>query len=89
MQQEFLYILRQVLIPGGEFLFKTDHPEYYEWVLEQVEEFNEMNLGQKFGRLSWPEEGEEGGFFYPKTDFQILWESEGKMVDALRYQYRI
>ena len=58
VQQEFLHILQKTLSPGGEFLFKTDHPEYYEWVLEQVEEFNTANpnhhspsyLGQREGR---------------------------------------
>ena len=43
VQQEFLHILQKTLSPGGEFLFKTDHPEYYEWVLEQMDEFNEAN----------------------------------------------
>ena len=43
VQQEFLHILQKTLSPGGEFLFKTDHPEYFEWVLEQMELFNESN----------------------------------------------
>jgi tRNA (guanine-N7-)-methyltransferase len=89
VQQEFLHILQKTLIPGGEFLFKTDHPEYYEWALEQLEEFNESNPEQKFARLSWPEECEEEGFFYPKTDFERMWEDKGKKVWAVRCNPRI
>jgi len=86
VQQEFLHILRNALIPGGEFLFKTDHPEYYEWVLEQAEVFNEENPASLFTRLPWSEDEENGGLFYPKTDFQKLWESEGKKIDRQRYK---
>jgi len=85
VQQEFLHILQKTLSPNGEFLFKTDHLDYYEWVLEQVDEFNQRNSRSPFRRLNWPEEGEQGHFFYPKTDFQRLWESEGKAVLGLRY----
>ena len=74
VQQEFLAAVRTVLEPGGEFLFKTDHDEYFDWVLEQVEAFGGLE------RLEWPEEA----FFYPKTDFQRLWEGEGKRLQALR-----
>jgi tRNA (guanine-N7-)-methyltransferase len=88
VQQEFLHILQKNLSPGGEFLFKTDHPEYYEWVLEQVEVFNESKPEQKFAFLPWPEEREEGGFFYPKTDFQRLWESKSKQIYSLKLSVR-
>lgn len=74
VQGEFLQALWNVLEPGGEFLFKTDHDEYFEWAGEQIAEFG------KFERLDWPEDA----FFYPKTDFQILWESQGKSLNALR-----
>ena len=74
IQQEFLQAVWDTLEPGGEFLFKTDHPEYFEWAVEKVEAFG------KFERLDWP----ENAFFYPKTDFQLLWESEGKSLQRLR-----
>jgi tRNA (guanine-N7-)-methyltransferase len=89
VQQEFLRIIQKALSPGGEFLFKTDHSEYFEWVIDQIEEFNTAHLQRSLNQKPWPDEKDEGGFFYPKTDFQILWESKGKKVDALRYQYRI
>ncbi len=74
IQEEFLEAIWQVLEPGGEFLFKTDHPEYFEWAVEKVAAFG------KFQQLDWPEDA----FFYPKTDFQLLWESEGKLLQGLR-----
>ncbi|MEK7953512.1 tRNA (guanosine(46)-N7)-methyltransferase TrmB [Luteolibacter soli] len=74
IQEEFLQAIWDLLEPGGEFLFKTDHPEYFEWAEEKVAAFG------KFERLEWPEDE----FFYPKTDFQLLWESEGKTLQRLR-----
>ena len=74
VQQEFLAALEKVLAPGGEFLFKTDHPEYFEWVTEEL---------HQFGRLAvedWPEEG----FFYPETDFERQWRAEGREVFRIR-----
>ena len=85
VQQEFLHILKNALSPGGEFLFKTDHLEYFVWVLEHVDDFNQRNSRSPIRRLNWPEEGEQDHFFYPKTDFQRLWEAEGKKVWQLRY----
>ena len=84
VQQEFLHILKNVLIPKGEFLFKTDHPEYFEWVIEEMALFNKSSPDQSFNQLPWPEQWEQSGFFYPKTDFQKLWESEGKKLCCLR-----
>lgn len=74
VQTEFLEAVRRVLLPGGEFLFMTDHPEYFEWVADKVATFAGLD------RLEW----DEGMFFYPKTDFQELWESEGKSMCRLR-----
>jgi tRNA (guanine-N7-)-methyltransferase len=74
VQVEFLEGVRRVLEPGGEFLFMTDHQEYFEWVSDKVAECG------GFERLEWS--GEE--FFYPKTDFQRQWEAEGKAMWRLR-----
>jgi tRNA (guanine-N7-)-methyltransferase len=86
VQQEFLHILKKNLSPNGEFLFKTDHPEYFEWVLEEIELFNENNPSSPFKRKPWPEEGEHEGCFYPKTDFQRLWEREGKTIYTINFE---
>jgi tRNA (guanine-N7-)-methyltransferase len=86
VQQEFLHILQKTLKPSGEFLFKTDHLEYYEWVVDQISEFNEVNPQKPLTKTSWPDEKHEGGFFYPKTDFQRFWEGQGKTVESLRFK---
>lgn len=74
VQTGFLDAVKQALEPGGEFLFMTDHPEYFEWAEEKVDEF------AGFERLAW----DEDSFFYPKTDFQQQWEAEGKSMHRLR-----
>jgi tRNA (guanine-N7-)-methyltransferase len=74
VQVEFLQAVSRVLMPGGEFLFMTDHEEYFRWAEEKVAAFGELE------RLEWIEDG----FFHPKTDFQQLWESEGKSMWRLR-----
>lgn len=74
IQTHFLDAVWRALLPGGEFLFMTDHEEYFQWAMEKVAGFG------KFERLDWTEDS----FFYPKTDFQQLWESEGKSIFRLR-----
>ena len=74
VQVEFLEAVRRALVPGGEFLFMTDHQDYFQWAADKVAEH------QKFELLEWTEDS----FFYPKTDFQRQWESEGKSMSRLR-----
>ena len=74
VQGEFLEALHQILVPGGEFLFKTDHEDYFEWAQ------TELGLFNRFDPLSW----DEGDFFYPQTDFEARWRSEGREVFQLR-----
>ena len=74
VQLDFLTAVRRALVPGGEFLFMTDHEDYFQWAEEKTAEFG------GFERLAW----EEDTFFYPKTDFQIQWEAEGKTMWRLR-----
>ena len=73
-QVEFLGAVKKALVPGGEFLFMTDHEEYFQWTVEKVGQFGGFEL------LEW----EEDSFFYPKTDFQIQWENEGKSMWRMR-----
>ncbi len=73
-QKPFLDAVVRVLKPGGELLFKTDHDEYFEWSEEHLTDY------QGLERLDWPDDA----FFYPKTDFQIQWEAEGKKLQGLR-----
>ena len=74
VRPDFLTAARRVLVPGGEFLFMTDHGEYYRWAEEMVADTG------GFERLPW----DEDTFFHPKTDFQIQWEDEGKSMWRLR-----
>ena len=74
VQHDFLEAVRNALLPGGEFLFMTDHEEYSEWAARKVATYG------KFERLEW----EEDTFYYPKTDFQQQWEAEGKSMHRLR-----
>lgn len=74
VQVEFLEAVNRALQPGGEFLFMTDHEEYFQWAVEKVAAYG------KFEQLEWNEDS----FFYPKTDFQIQWEAEGKSMFRLR-----
>lgn len=74
VQQGFLEAVKAALEPGGEFLFMTDHGEYFDWAVERIE------ASGLFEILPW----EEDSFFYPKTDFQIQWEEEGKSMNRIR-----
>ncbi len=40
VQQGFLEAVRSALEPGGEFLFMTDHEEYFEWAVERIKVSN-------------------------------------------------
>lgn len=74
VQQPFLNALDQLLIPGGEFLFKTDHEEYYEWALEEVSTYSGLQL----------QEWADDSFFYAETDFERQWTEEGRSTHRLR-----
>jgi len=72
IQNEFLETVTNLLVPGGIFIFKTDHEEYFEWAEEYVEAFSKLQT------TPFPEEN-----FDPKSDFQLQWEAEGKSLQVL------
>lgn len=74
VQNPLLEALHNILVPNGEFLFKTDHDEYFEWAAEY------LDASPLFKKLPWNDDS----FFYPKTDFQRQWEAEGKRLQAYR-----
>ncbi len=74
MQPRFFDAVHELLKPDGEFLFRTDHDEYYDWAKEKMEAYDQ------FRTVPWTEED----FFYPKSDFQLQWEAEGKRLQNLR-----
>ena len=74
VQLDFLAAVWRALVPGGEFFFITDHEEYFGWTAAKLAAFG------GFEQLAWNEDS----FFYPKTDFQQLWEDAGKTIWRLR-----
>lgn len=76
IQPEFLAAVHRTLRPGGELLFMTDHDGYFAWAEDMAERFG------GFTRRPW----EEDTFFYPKTDFQVQWEAEGRTMFRLRLE---
>lgn len=79
LQPEFLAAVAAVLEPGGEFLFKTDNDEYFEWALEQFEACASLVEEE------WPDDA----FFYPLTDFERQWLAEGRTIRRIRLRRRV
>ncbi|GEP45401.1 tRNA (guanosine(46)-N7)-methyltransferase TrmB [Brevifollis gellanilyticus] len=75
-QDEFLNGLARVLMPGGEFLLKTDDAVYFEDA--QVS----LAARPEFERLDWPEDA----FFYPTTDFEAHWLAMGRSMNRARWR---
>ena len=76
IQPEFLAAVSRVLRPGGEFLFKTDSEEYFEWALEHFEGCARLVAEE------WPDDA----FFYPQTDFEQQWLAEGRTIRRARFR---
>jgi tRNA (guanine-N7-)-methyltransferase len=75
VQPENLTVLHRVLAPLGELLFKTDHPDYFTAAVEA------MASSPLFRRTAWLTEEE----FYPQTDFEKQWISQGCAIHAARW----
>ncbi len=74
VQQDFLQGIETVMVPGGEFLFKTDHAGYHGWAIEELKRFGRFEI------VDWPEDA----FPYPETDFERQWRAKGREVFRLR-----
>jgi tRNA (guanine-N7-)-methyltransferase len=74
--REFLDGLVKVLVPGGEFLLKSDDDAYFEDAVEV------MARQAPFSRLDWPAEA----FFYPVTSFEKQWLAQGKGIHRARWR---
>lgn len=75
---EFQQGLQRLLMPAGEFLLKTDDPDYY---FAAAEHFDGLSA---FMRLDWPEDA----FFHPPTDFELQWLRIGRSMHRARWQLR-
>jgi tRNA (guanine-N7-)-methyltransferase len=75
LQPANLPALHRVLAPDGELRFKTDHAGYFTAACEL------LDASPLFRRLPWigPDE------FYPPTDFEQLWISQGRPVNSARW----
>ena len=78
VNEEFQKGLARILVPGGEFLLKTDDAPYYEVAKEQFDAL------QNFTRLDWPDDA----FFYTTTDFESYWLSKGRTMNRARWQVK-
>lgn len=72
----FLESIERVLVPGGEFLLKSDDLPYYENALEALTQRPALT------RLDWP----DGAFYYPTTDFEKQWMALGKPIYRARWK---
>jgi len=68
--------LHRALAPEADFLFKTDHEDYYAEATEVVD------ASPLFSRLPWLEPDE----FYPITDFEQQWLDAGKRIQSARWR---
>ena len=75
---EFQGGLERCLTPDGEFLHKTDNPEYFEVATGLFDQL------PAFQRLDWPEDS----FFYPRTDFEKQWLAAGRTIHRARWQLK-
>ncbi|MBP7951489.1 MAG: tRNA (guanosine(46)-N7)-methyltransferase TrmB [Verrucomicrobiales bacterium] len=73
---ENLAAIHRVLRPGGQFLFKTDHEEYFQAASGIVD-------AMPCFRRAWPL---SDGEFYPLTDFEQQWLKQGKSIHAARWE---
>ena len=76
-QAEFLDGLTRILVPGGEFLLKTDDQPYFEDALVSFD-----SRTHQFERLDWPADA----FFYPTTDFEQSWLDIGRVIHRARWR---
>lgn len=77
--EEFIGGLQRVLVPGGEFLLKTDDASYYE---DATAQFDALPA---FQRLEWAADA----FFYAQTDFERHWVAIGRSIQRARWGYKV
>ncbi|MCB1094351.1 MAG: tRNA (guanosine(46)-N7)-methyltransferase TrmB [Verrucomicrobiae bacterium] len=75
VQPDNIASIKRILSDRGEFLFKTDHEGYFEWVKEVMHECKLLTP------LGW----EESDFYYPETDFERQWKEEGRKIYRARF----
>lgn len=76
VKTEFCADVHRLLRPGGEWLFATDHEEYFD------DAAGIIRASGFFRELDWPEDA----FYYPQTDFERQWLGEGRTIQRVRFQ---
>lgn len=76
VQPDFCLGVRRALVPGGEWLFKTDCPEYFADAVAVIRDSG------GFREIEWPVDA----FPYPFTDFERQWIAAGKAIHRARFQ---
>jgi tRNA (guanine-N7-)-methyltransferase len=71
---QFVRAAADLLVPGGEFLFKSDHPSYF------AEAAALLRAEPAFVETDWGPDA----FPYFETDFERRWKAEGKPIQGLR-----
>ncbi len=74
VNKSFCESLVRILKEDGEFLFKTDHPDYFEESMLALENFDLLE------QVPWYTDD-----FYPVTDFEKIWTKEGKKIYSARF----
>ena len=74
VNKSFCESLVRILKEDGEFLFKTDHPDYFEESMLTLENFDLLK------QVPWNTDD-----FYPVTDFEKIWTKEGKEIYSARF----
>lgn len=75
-QEDFLAGLERILACGGEFLLKTDDPQYFDDALTS------LSSRPAFERVDWPADA----FFYPPTDFEQHWVNLCREIHRARWR---
>ena len=75
INQNFCESLVRILNKDGEFLFKTDHQEYFEESMCTLQNFSLLD------HVPWDKED-----YYPVTDFERIWSNEGKKIYSARFK---
>ncbi len=75
VSEQFCTSLVRVLEPDGEFLFKTDHLEYFE------ESMSVLKNSRSLKEIQW-----DADSYYPQTDFEKLWTDQGKIIYYARFK---
>jgi len=79
VNQKFCESVKRALEPAGEFLFKTDHEEYFEESMEAV------RASGLFEEIGW----QDDDFFYAQTDFEELWRGQGRAIYCSRLTVKV